>query len=163
MIGRVGSTKPRAHRPRFAPGYGVPESEEGMLPFGWAADRLASTRTYWIGTTKPDGAPHAMPVWAVWAESSLVFSTSPKSRKGRNIARDSRAVMHVGSGEDVVVLEGDVEQITVDHELAQLYEAKYDFAIGPESADERWYRFRPRIAYAWDGTFPRTVTRFSFD
>jgi PPOX class probable F420-dependent enzyme len=162
MIERVPSTEPQAHRPRFAPGYGVPSSSDGLLPFSWATDRLAAARTFWLATTKPDGGPHAMPVWGLWVDGSLVFSTSPNSRKGRNLARDPRAVMHVERDDDVIVLEGDVEQIALNRELAELYEAKYDFPVGPESPDERWYRLQPRVAYAWDRSFPRTVTRFSF-
>ncbi len=89
-----------------------------------------------------------------------MFSTSPKSRKGRNLARDPRAVIHVESGDEVVVLEGEVEEIELDERLAGLYAAKYDYRPEAGSADEAWYRLRPRAAYAWADDFPRSVTRF---
>ena len=155
--------EPRATRPRFAPGYGIPESTAGLLPWTWVRDRLESTRNYWIGTTRPDGAPHAMPVWAVWIDRSLVFSTSPRSRKGRNLAHDPRVSLHVEKDDDVVILEGVVETVTLDEHLADLYAAKYDFRPSPDSLDEAWFRVRPRVVFAWDRDYPRTATRFSFD
>ena len=159
----MGTSEPHARRPRFEPGYGIPESEQGLLSWSWADERLQASRNYWVATTKPDGAPHTMPVWGLWIEGALVFSTSPKSRKGRNLAHDSRVVMHVDSGDDVVILEGEVEQIALDERIAGAYAAKYDYRPEQGSPDEGWYRLRPRIAYAWDEHYPRTATRFAFD
>ncbi len=105
-----------------------------------------------------------MPVWALWLDGSLVFSTSPETRKGRNLARDPRVSIHVERDDDVVVvLEGAVDEIAIDERLADRYAAKYEYRPEPRSADENWYRLRPRVAYAWDGAYPRTATRFVFD
>lgn len=158
----MAETGPVARRPRFARGYGIPESAEGLLPWAWVCERLEATRNYWLATVKPDGAPHAMPVWAIWLEDALVFSTSPKSRKGRNLARDSRAAVLVEQDDDVVVLEGEVEEITLEPHVAEVYAAKYDYRPEPGSPDESWYRLRPGAAYAWDRHYPRTATRFAF-
>ncbi|HEU0304716.1 MAG TPA: pyridoxamine 5'-phosphate oxidase family protein [Gaiellaceae bacterium] len=154
--------EPRAHRPAgFPPGYKVPESESGMKPWRWATDRLEAARNYWLATTRPSGAPHAMPVWGLWLDGTVVFSTAPDSVKARNLDRDARAVIHVALGDDVVILEGEVERIELDAATADLYAAKYDYRPEPPgSADEGWYRFRPRAAYAWADDFPRSVTRF---
>jgi len=152
-----------AGRPRFPRAYGIPAAEDGLLPWSWAGERLDGSRNYWVATTKPDGAPHAMPVWGLWLDGAFVFSTSPESRKGRNLARDPRVVVHVESGEEVVVLEGEIEEIELDERLARLYAAKYEYRPEPGSADEAWYRLRPRSAYAWADDFPRSVTRFVFD
>jgi hypothetical protein len=103
-----------------------------MLPWSWVEERLASGRNYWISTTRPDGAPHAMPVWGLWFEGALVFSTSPVSRKGRNFSRDPRTVAHLESGDEVVVLEGEVEATTIDEACEQ----KYDYRSDPSSAEE---------------------------
>jgi hypothetical protein len=80
-----------ASRPRFAPGYGISDDAEGMLPWSWAVERLTAGRNYWVATTSPDGRPHAMPVWGVWLDDGLWFGTSGRSRKGRNLARDPRS------------------------------------------------------------------------
>jgi hypothetical protein len=155
--------EPVAQRPRFTPAYGVPESADGLLPWSWVAERLEGWRNYWVTTTKPEGAPHTMPVWGLWLEDAFVFSTSPKSRKGRNLARDPRVVVHVERDDDVVILEGEAEPAQLDELIADAYAAKYDYRPELGSADEGWYRLRPRLAQAWDRDFPRSVTRFTFD
>lgn len=159
----MGAYEPVARRPLFPRDYGIPETGDGLLAWSWANERLESTRNYWLSTTYPDGAPHAMPVWAIWHDGALVFSTSPESRKGRNLARDRRVVIGVERDDDVIVLEGVVEEIDFDETVADRYEAKYEYRPTPGNATEAWFRLRPRIAYAWDRTYPRTVTRFSFD
>jgi hypothetical protein len=154
-------SEPIASRPDFADGYGVPSDPAGMLPWSWAAEQLEGSRNYWIVTARPDGSPHSAPVWGLWVDGAAVFSTSPESRKGRNLARDARVVVHLESGDDVVILEGEVATIALDDRIADLYEAKYDYRPGGEGD---WYSLRPRVAYAWrEQEYPRSVTRFAFD
>jgi pyridoxine/pyridoxamine 5'-phosphate oxidase len=156
--------EPLAARPRFPQGYGISSGDEGMLPWSWADERLGSSRTYWVATTRPNGAPHSVPVSGLWFGAAVVFSTSRESRKARNLERDPRAVVHLGSAEEVVILEGEVEQIEIDAPLADAYEAKYEFRpeVGPQAG--LWYRLPPRVAYAWlEQDYPRTATRFAFD
>lgn len=156
--------EPEATRPRFPAGYGISAGAEGMLPWSWAAERLAAGRNYWICTASPDGRPHAAPVWGLWIDDAVCFSTSEQSRKGRNLARDPRVVVHLESGDEAVILEGSVEPTSVDERVADAYEAKY--AWRPETSDGEtggWYRLRPRVAYAWlERDYPRTATRFTF-
>jgi hypothetical protein len=66
------------------PGYGtLPEGEGGgLLPWSWAEERLVRSHDFWLATVTPDGAPHLMPVWAVWHEGRLWFSSSNGSRPG---------------------------------------------------------------------------------
>lgn len=153
--------EPAALRPRFPRGYGIPESADGILSWGWAEARLQASRNYWVSSTKPDGAPHAMPVSLDRRRRRVQHVAD--SRKGRNLARDPRAVLHAESGDEVVILEVEVEEIRLDRRIADLYAAKYDYRPEPGSPDEAWYRLRPRTAYAWADDFPRSVTRFVFD
>ena len=99
-------SEPRRSRPAFEPGYGISQDEEAMLDWSWAEERLASSRNYWIVTTGGDGGPAAAPVWGVWSDSALYFGTNPQSLKGRNLARDPRVVIHLESGDEVVILRG---------------------------------------------------------
>jgi nitroimidazol reductase NimA-like FMN-containing flavoprotein (pyridoxamine 5'-phosphate oxidase superfamily) len=160
-IGRV-SVEPRVSRPGFPPSYGIAETPEGMLAWAWAEQRLVSSRGYWVVSAGPGGAPHASPVWGLWVHGAIVFSTSPESRKGRNLERDPRAVIHLESTDEVVILEGEVVRIALDDALADAYEAKY--AHRPElGTDGLWYRLAPRRGYAWlERDYPRTATRFDF-
>jgi PPOX class probable F420-dependent enzyme len=151
---------PVARRPAFPAGYGVPSEPEGMLPWSWAEEQLEASRNYWIVSVRADGSPHSAPVWGLWVDGSIVFSTSPDSRKGRNLARDPRVVVNLESGDDVVILEGEVETMALNDALADVYEAKYDYRPGGEGD---WYSVRPRVAYAWrEQDFPRSVTCFTF-
>jgi len=149
----------RSGRPSFAPGYGIATDEEGLLPWAWAEERLVAARNYWIGTAGPSG-PHAAPVWGLWRDARFLFSTAPDSRKGRNLARDPRVVVHLESGDEVVILEGSVEPLERDgfEAIADAYESKY--AYRPQSPDG-WLALRPRRAFAWrERDFPRSATRF---
>jgi nitroimidazol reductase NimA-like FMN-containing flavoprotein (pyridoxamine 5'-phosphate oxidase superfamily) len=135
-----------------------------MLPWTWATERLAAGRSYWVATTCPDGRPHAMPVWGVWLDEAVHFGTSRDSRKGRNLARDPRVVVHLESGDEVVILEGEVEETEIDERVADAYEAKYDWRPDHTGEDSGWYRLRPTVAYAWlEREYPRTATRFTFE
>jgi hypothetical protein len=152
--------QPTASRPRFPKGYGIAADAEGMLPWRWADERLAAGRNYWIVTTRPDGRPHAMPVWGVWVDGGVHWGSSPSSVKANNIARDPRVVVHVESGDEVVILEGEAEPFVLDERVADAYHAKYEYRPGGEGG---FFRLRPRVAFAWtERDYPRTATRFDF-
>jgi len=44
---------------------------------------LKKSRQYWIATTRPDGRPHVMVVWALWMDGVLYFATGSTSRKAK--------------------------------------------------------------------------------
>jgi nitroimidazol reductase NimA-like FMN-containing flavoprotein (pyridoxamine 5'-phosphate oxidase superfamily) len=147
-------------RPAFGPDYGISADEEGMLAWSWAEERLAAGRNYWVATSSQDGAPASAPVWGVWHDGAVWFGTSPASRKGRNLARDPRVVIHLESGDEVVILHGEVERVPLEDAVADAYERKYDHR--PQAPE--FLRLRPRRAMAWrEADFPKTATRFDFD
>jgi hypothetical protein len=160
--------EPRATRPRFAAGYGIHEGEEGLLPWSWATERLRESRNYWISSTRPDGRPHAMPVWGAWVGDAVVFGTARESAKARNLHARTDVVVHLESGDEAVILEGVVEEVS-DLEALRAYAdecgRKYDWR--PDEDELRTglhLALRPRVAYAWlERDYPRTATRFAFD
>ena len=156
--------EPTARRPDFGPAYGITPEAEGMLDWAWASERLEAARNYWIGTAGADGRPGAAPVWGVWLDGVLRFGTSRASRKGRNLAADPRVVVHLESGDEVVILEGRVQETEIDAPLADAYERKYAMRPGEDQTPgEAWYELRPRMALAWtEREYPRTATRFDF-
>jgi pyridoxine/pyridoxamine 5'-phosphate oxidase len=159
------TSEPKATRPGFSEGYGISEEPEGMLPWSWAVERLTGSRNYWIVTADADGRPRSMPVWGIWLDDSVVFGTNAGSRKGKNLARDPRVVIHPDSGDEVVILEGSVEEITLDAQIAGAFQEKYDWRPDPaESEGSAWLRLRPSTAFAWlERDYPRTATRFLFE
>jgi nitroimidazol reductase NimA-like FMN-containing flavoprotein (pyridoxamine 5'-phosphate oxidase superfamily) len=164
-------TVPLQERPRVPAGYGVPSSVEGTLPWAWAVERLEGSRNYWFSTTRPDGRPHAMPAWAVWLDGALFFEGSPQTRRARNIAANPEVVVHLESGDDVVILQGRAEPVgKPERALAERlaaafgnkYAATHDYRPTPEQWDEGGlWAFRPRIAFGWNA-FPVAATRWRF-
>jgi hypothetical protein len=158
---------PRPTRPRMPSSYRIDRGETGMIPWSTIDDRLATARNYWVVTSGPDRRPHATPVWGVWFDQTFYFSTDPASRKGRHLATNPEIVVHLESGDDVVILEGTVSGLTDPasfQRYADAYEAKYQFRPEASDSGSGVYALRPRVAYAWEEKdFPRTATRWVFD
>ncbi len=168
-----GETQPSAAlktgRPHV-PGYGIPETVEGALPWSHVAERMAGALNYWIGTTDPEGRPHATPVWGVWVDGTLYFDGSPQTRRGRNLAANPAVVVHLESGSDVVIIQGEAHEIhgperALAVRLADEYTRKYQpqgYTANPDSwANGGLYRVTPRRAFAWS-QFPKDATRWEF-
>src|SRR5437667_2341575 len=116
--------EPIARRPRMPAGYGVdPAATAGLLAWDTVRAQLASARNYWVATATPDGRPHVAPVWGLWLDEAFYFSTDPASRKGRNLTASPELVVHLESGDDVVILEGRAEPVTDQSLLARFAEA----------------------------------------
>jgi PPOX class probable F420-dependent enzyme len=154
------------------PGYGIVGADEppGLLPWDWAEQRLRESRNFWLATHWPDGRPHLMPVWAIWHNSHLWFSSSNQSRKARNLAADGRCVLTTDDSQNPVVVEGLAERL-VDHAdlmtFLQIMNTKYATSYGPEMVDPRsnsTYRLRPTWAFGLRAEqFTGTPTRWSFE
>ena len=157
---------PRASRPHM-PNYGLlgPEEGRGLLPWSWAEERLRATRNFWVSTVSASGAPHAMPVWCVWEEGALWFSTDGASRKARNLARDARCVVTTEGAAEAVIVEGSAELATaapVLARVAEVYGAKYGMGYPPDS---NVYAVRPRVAFGFvesAAQFAGAATRWQF-
>ena len=160
--------KPTAGRPEMPKSYGLkgPRSGSGLIRWLQASAQLTQARNYWVCTVRADGRPHAMPVWGVWLEDRLFFSTSRASQKGRNLARDSRVVVHLESGDEVVILEGVAEEVMDVGRLtrfAEAYDAKYHFRPDIHNRDDVTYAVRPQAAFGWlEKDFPGGATRWKF-
>jgi hypothetical protein len=160
---------PSANRPRIPTEYGVATTPPDTTKYPWsrAVEQLAHARNYWLSTTRPDGRPHAMPIWALWLDDACYFSTNPSSRNGLNLAADPRVVLHLESGDDVVILEGTAERVADPTLLAryvEAYDAKYHWHINPASPDQAIYVLRPRLALTWlEREFAESAVRWRFD
>lgn len=158
-----------ASRPQMPEGY-LPESADfTLLPWEHAETRLQEARNYWIATVRPDGRPHAVPVWGVWLDNRLYFDGSPETRRGRNLAHNSAVSVHLENGNDVVIVEGDAHQVTspsrsLAEQLAQSYQEKYPgYSPQPDQWDEGGlYVVIPHLALGWD-KFPDNCTRWHFE
>lgn len=146
-------------RPEIPESYGIPRGKEGMLPWSHVRERMSLARNYWLATVRPDGRPHSVPVWGVWVEDRLHFGGGRSTRKARNLAANPNVVAHSESGEDVMILEGVVEEVTdpaSQERIDDAYEAKY----GVRHGTPVWV-LKPRVIHAWS-RFPVDATRWVF-
>lgn len=150
-------------RPAMPAGYGISAEPRGFVSWGWVEEQLVTSRNYWVCTTGADGRPHAVPVWGVWLGDRLLFSTDPSSLKARNFTARPDVVVHLESGDDVVVLEGRVEHIerSVVASFCETYDAKYAFRPEPDDAAQGLYQLAPERVLAWrEADFTASATRF---
>lgn len=147
------------------PGYGLqdPQPEAGLLPWSFVQERMTMAWNYWLASVTPEGKPHAAPVWGIWVEDRFYFSTGAGSRKGRNLARNPEAVIHLESGDEAVILEGVVEAVSpgsLFDELDRQYYDKYSVHL---DTDNPVYGLAARKAFAWrERDFPTSATRWRF-
>jgi PPOX class probable F420-dependent enzyme len=161
---------PAADRP-VMPGYGILPADQGsgLLPWTEAERRLTVSHDYWCATVCPDGRPHVMPVWGVWDEARLWFSSGLRSRKARNLAADPRCTLTTDDCRDPVVLEGRAERVTDPGRIAAFVaavNAKYDAGLTPDFQDPAvngTFAVSPVRAFALSGAdFPGSPTRWTF-
>ncbi|MEA2002062.1 MAG: pyridoxamine 5'-phosphate oxidase family protein [Actinomycetota bacterium] len=154
----------QSSRPDLAASYGVLPADQGagLVPWPGVETRLTAARNYWIATVGADARPHSTPIWGVWLHGSLYFGTDPNSKKAANMAANPYVVVHLESGDDVVVLhcrmatESDTDIIrTVFATYRTKYSMPDDFEFEPVLVAS------PDTAFAWDERgFPGSATRF---
>lgn len=120
--------------------YGVGGPDWSALPWSWAGERLAGTRSYWVVTADAHGQPHSMPVWGVWDDEELrfVFSCAPTAKKARNIAVNPRVTFTNDDTVEAVSVQGIATLVTDAERIetwVQRYVAKYGDEVGPDFAD----------------------------
>jgi hypothetical protein len=148
-------------RPDLPESYGLnPPSETDYIQWPDIEQKVSTARNYWIGTVTSKATPHVAPVWGVWHESLFYFGTDRKSRKARNIDSNPSVNLHLESGEDVVIIEGEAGFILshiLPEKVADLYLAKYGIQLRGNPV----YRIIPRKILAWDeSAFPDSATRW---
>ena len=131
---------------------------DGTMTWAEVAQRLGAARTYWLGSTTPAGAPHAAPVWGVVTDETLYLYSERSTVKARNLAADPRVVVHLESGEDVLIVRGIAEDVgapaavpAVVAALTAKYARPQDRQYLP-AADPDFdvvYAIRPQSAMAW--------------
>ncbi|MBO0732017.1 MAG: pyridoxamine 5'-phosphate oxidase family protein [Acidimicrobiaceae bacterium] len=160
--------QPTVSRPHM-PGYGTLPANEGtgLLPWSWAEERLARSHDYWVATVTPQGAPHLMPVWAVWHDDKLWFSSSNGSRKARNLRVEPRCTLSTDDPLQPVVVSGTARRVTEPAALEAMLaveNAKYGTDYGLEMVDPESnsvYELRPEWVFALDSSdFAGSPTRF---
>lgn len=158
--------EPVAEVPAFPDSYGISDQLNETITWAEQRRKLEQSRNYWICTTRPDGRPHSAPVWGLWMYGTLYFATGRTSRKNLNLVRNASVSVHLESGDDVMILEGEVTEETDPDALsrfADLYEEKYSFRPDVQDLDGITYALIPEIGHSWLETdFPNTATKWVF-
>ncbi len=160
-------------RPEMPDGYGVPDSDEGLLDWDRVERRLVRSKQYWMATTHSDGRPHVVPRWGVWLDGGLYYDGAPSTVHARNLCANPACTLHLEDGWEAVILEGtsgaaDPPGLELGERISEAMTTKYSES-GYSPAPDAWegeeagglMRFTPTRAMAWFD-FPADVTRFRF-
>jgi hypothetical protein len=160
--------RPSSSRPDVPAAYGIVGENEGrgLLDWSWAEERLRGRYIWWLATTRPDGRPHLMPVWAVWIGEGVAFSTGAGTSKAKNIAANPFVTIVPERGVESVIVEGEV--VALPEELLAAFVAAYTEAYGmdPTAMGEPVFLVKPKKAFGFideDDGFPLSATRWTFD
>jgi len=130
------------------------------IPWSEVEERLRRAFDYWLVTVRPDGRPHAVPIWGIWADGAFYFYTEPQTQKVRNVGAQPEVVVHLESANDVVIVEGPAQEVPDPSAewtaIEQAFYAKYkDPATGAglrlstAPYPPVVFRVRPRHARTW--------------
>jgi Pyridoxamine 5'-phosphate oxidase len=113
-------------------GTGAAGEAGSSRPVRWedATQRLTRGGWFWLVTVRPDGAPHAMPVFAVWSGSALYVASKDTARKSRNLNADGRCVVTTDAGDLHLIVEGVARRVRDDatlHRASDAFSAIYDW------------------------------------
>jgi hypothetical protein len=145
-------------------GYGIPKSAKGMLEWSDINQRIEAAQTYWLATVTPEGRPHTIPIWGVWLDNHFTFGSGPSTRHMRNLKHNTAAAVHLESGTDAVIIEGDVVLIRDPGFIRRSAEAgkeKYGMAHDSTGSTEPVFAVRARVVFAWIGGLG-SATRWEF-
>ncbi|TVT52232.1 pyridoxamine 5'-phosphate oxidase family protein [Amycolatopsis rhizosphaerae] len=135
--------------------------------------------TYFLGTCRPDGTPHAAGIGAQWLDGDLYFTSNPAARKARDLAVNPVCTISVRLPGIDLVLDGTAERVSDPGTLAKVAagyraggwpaEVLGDALTAPFSAPSagappwRVYRFTFHTAVGVATTEPYGATRWRFD
>ncbi len=143
----------------------------GHIPFRKIDIWLQGYRSIWLSTTRPDGRPHAAPVWFWWDGRSITFITGAATQKAKNLAHQNWVIFQAGDGDDVIILQGRAEIVTDAAEIERInsrYMAKYvDPFSGAQATvtnkGDLVYRVQIQHIMAWEYASVQTRTDWRFD
>ncbi len=149
------------------------EYSSDMLSWDFVDNRMRDSLNYWVASAGSDGRPHSVPVWGAWLGDVFYFVGT--GRKVRNLRANPQAVVHLESGDDVVLIEGRFEELgTQNSELLQLVDdefiRKYETYRPSEHLKDQskssfppegLFAIFPQLVIAWSG-MASDATRWRF-
>jgi hypothetical protein len=113
----------------------------GSAELDWSRPRAVMAQgptpdvTYFLGTCRPDGTPHAAGLGAQWMDGDLYFTSNLTARKARDLAVNPRCTISVRLPGIDLVLDGSAQQVT-DSETLERIAAGYRAGGWPAEVQE---------------------------
>ena len=133
-------------------------------PARWRAieARLGREPTIWVATTRYDGRPHMTPVWFIWYNEKIYFSTGAETQKFINLTSNQSIALALPDPDSVIILEGEAHVAdwqTVDV-IADHFYHKYEWDFRyDDSTDWRLVEVTPYKVLAWGDGYEAEGTR----
>jgi nitroimidazol reductase NimA-like FMN-containing flavoprotein (pyridoxamine 5'-phosphate oxidase superfamily) len=157
---------PVASQPILPASYGVKTTSKSLLDWDWAHDRLTKSENFVVVTVYPDGRPHAMGMHGMWFEDAFYFGTGKKTRKARNLVQNPRCVIINDRLEELVIVEGTAEIVSLTDlpkGLSEKNQEKYGWPLH-EGRDSSIYKVRPTKVFGIPvKQFGTAFTRWTFE
>jgi Pyridoxamine 5'-phosphate oxidase len=144
-----------------------------------AAGALGADASFFLGTVRPDGRPHAAGIGAAWYEGELYFQCGPETRKARNIAANPACTISASLPGIDLVFEGEARRVTdaatleaiaaIFRESGWSVQVDGDTFTAPYSAPSAgpppWHLFRvaTHTVFGVATAEPHGATRWRFD
>lgn len=158
----------------------------GFPPLAWSRPRdlLAAGppqpgTPFFLGTSRPDGRPHAAGIGALWLDGDLYFTSGPGTRKARNIAANPACTISVSLEGIDLVLEGEATRVidrpTLERAAGMYGEGGWPAEVegeaftapfsAPSAGPPPWqlYRFTFHTAFGVATAEPYGATRWRFE
>ena len=134
--------------------------------------------TWFLGTVRPDGRPHAAGVGALWDAGDLYFTSGPGTRKSKDLANNPACTISVHLEGIDLVFEGTAERVadpaTLERIAARYREGGWPASVegdaftapfsAPSAGRPPWhlYRLAFRTVFGVAGAEPNGATRWRF-
>jgi hypothetical protein len=152
------------------------------LPWSRARDAMAHPPehniSYFLGTVRPNGRPHAAAVGAIWHDGDLYFVSGPEARKARNLAANPACTVSVAMDGIDIEMEGDAKRVTDKATLQRVAKVYSDGGwpaevqgdaftapfFAPSGGPPPWYLYRLELhtAFGVATAPPDGATRWRF-
>ena len=159
---------PRVDRPAIPAEYGITRAH-GHVDWHHVEERLEADRVYWIATVGPGGRPRVRPIDGLYLDRMIWVGGSPETRWVQEVAVNPHVTVHLDGIGDVVIVDGEAEQLTrmsrtMAARLAAASNAKYPEYRMTAAFYERngAIAIRIRKVVSWTD-ISRDPTRFAFD
>ena len=142
-------------------------------------DTPGGDRPSFLGTSRPDGRPHAAGIGALWHEGDLYFTSGPGTRKARILAANPACTISMSLEGIDLVFEGDAARVTDNKTLeavADLYrQGGWPAAVegdaftapfsAPSAGPPPWHLYRIvfHTVFGVATAEPNGATRWRFD